>query len=489
MGSDPSRDLTWCDRVARRFDYFVILAEMRTGSNALEDALNGFTAIQSYGEVFNPAFIAKPKTKSFFGVTLEQREKDPVAAINALRSNTEGMGGFRLFSDHDSRALEHVLTDPDCAKIWLTRNPLDSFVSLQIANATGQWWVSDVGDAKSAQIDFDPDAFERYLTKLRLRQNDIQRRLQSAGQTAFPIDYADLGDETVLTGIARYLGVSEDRSEGGRGGIIQNPVPMDLKVRNFDEMVTALGQRDHYSISEDISYEPERGPGVPSYVALDDPALVFMPVRGAPNPSVETWMGDLASRTGGKITRDHTQTSLRKWMRDHPGHRSFTILSHPLRRAHRAFCQTILTGDEGYFGPTRTYLSETYDCDLADAGTDPDAHRAAFLAFLKFMKANLGGQTPIWTEPEWGLQIAQLQGMARFVLPDILVREASLTRDLGLVLANAGWIGDAPEVGPEPSGATDLAGIVDKDIQNAARAAYRQDYIMLGFSDWAPDVD
>ncbi len=471
--------------MARRFDYFVILAEMRTGSNALEDALNSYSAITSHGEIFNPGFIGKAKTDSFFGLSLKDRDAEPIRAIDALRTNTEGLGGFRLFGDHNPEVRDHVLADPNCAKIWLTRNPLDSFVSLQIANTTGQWWLGEIADAKSAQIEFDPGAFDRYVTGLRLRQNEIKRRLQSTGQSAFQIDYSDLGDPDVLNGLVRYLGVSEDQEDGGRNSIVQNPVPMDLKVRNYDEMIAALGQRDHYAIAEDIGYEPDRGPGVPSYVALSDPPLVFLPMRGGPNAQVDNWLADLAAITKGKITRDHTQSSLRKWLRAHPGHRRFTVLAHPLDRAYRAFQKTILATDDAYFASTIGYLQGYFDLEVPGPGCDPDTVRTAFMTFLDFLKANIGGQTPIWTEPDWGEQIGLLQGMSKFAMPDVLLRESTLNRDLAALLEQSGFSGKMPETSPlgDTSALNDLH---DIQTESAIRTAHRRDYVMFGFSDWAP---
>ena len=39
------------------FEYFVVLAEMRTGSNLLESNLNAIDGIECHGELFNPFFI------------------------------------------------------------------------------------------------------------------------------------------------------------------------------------------------------------------------------------------------------------------------------------------------------------------------------------------------------------------------------------------------------------------------------------------------
>ena len=53
-----------------RFDYFVLFAEMRTGSNFLEENLNEYPGIVCYGEVFNPVFIGHANQSELLGVTL-----------------------------------------------------------------------------------------------------------------------------------------------------------------------------------------------------------------------------------------------------------------------------------------------------------------------------------------------------------------------------------------------------------------------------------
>ena len=58
------------------FDYFVVLAEMRTGSNLLESNLNAFDGIECHGELFNPGFINTPATERYRDVTLAQRDGD-----------------------------------------------------------------------------------------------------------------------------------------------------------------------------------------------------------------------------------------------------------------------------------------------------------------------------------------------------------------------------------------------------------------------------
>ena len=59
--------------MTRRFDYFILLAEMRTGSNFLESNLNAFDGIACHGEAFNPHFIGYPNKTEILGVTQAMR--------------------------------------------------------------------------------------------------------------------------------------------------------------------------------------------------------------------------------------------------------------------------------------------------------------------------------------------------------------------------------------------------------------------------------
>lgn len=60
--------------MAAKWTSFVILADMRTGSNALEEKLNAFRELVCHGELFNPHFVGVPKQKALFGITMKVRE-------------------------------------------------------------------------------------------------------------------------------------------------------------------------------------------------------------------------------------------------------------------------------------------------------------------------------------------------------------------------------------------------------------------------------
>ena len=243
----------------RTFDAFVILAEMRTGSNALEARLNDYVGLQSFGEVFNPGFIGGPGKGPLFGVTIVERDRDPQIMVAAMRAGTDGLPGFRHFSDHDPRVLERCLADRRTAKIILTRNPLDSYVSLKIARETGQWWLGERGKRKAAKVRFDPREFEAFVAKRSAHQALIRRRLRETGQTAFELDYSEVGDDAIIAGCARFLGATRLRQERSRKGKVQNPAPLSEKVVNVSEMVAALAARDPLEADFAASFEPARG--------------------------------------------------------------------------------------------------------------------------------------------------------------------------------------------------------------------------------------
>ncbi|MFT4620617.1 MAG: hypothetical protein ACI90Y_001947, partial [Polaromonas sp.] len=113
------------------YDYFVIFARMRTGSNFLERNLNSLPDLKCFGELFNPSFIAHARQKEYLGITLADREKDPMALVRRVQKEAPGLAGFRLFHDHDPRVRDEALRDPRCAKIILMRNPVDSYVSFK----------------------------------------------------------------------------------------------------------------------------------------------------------------------------------------------------------------------------------------------------------------------------------------------------------------------------------------------------------------------
>lgn len=467
------------------FDSFVVLAEMRTGSNFLEANLNALDGVRCHGEAFNPHFIGTPKDAPILGTDRAARDADPLALLARLRA-APGLNGFRYFGDHDPRIFDALMAEPRIAKIVLTRNPLDSYVSHRIATATGQWKLTDPRHAKAALVRFEPEGFAAHLQRLRETQGRIRAALQRGGQTAFHLGYEDLQEVEILNGLAAWLGVGA-RLEGlDRSLKKQNPGSVTDKVENPEEMREALAGIDRFDLDRTPEFEPRRGPMVPRYFAAARRGLLCMPLKSGPEAALADW---LAAIDGAPVRTGFTQKTLRDWQRGHPGHRSFTVLRHPVARAHAAFCERILARGPGSFAEIRETLRRQFalEIDPAAEGPDPDParHRAGFLAFLGFLKANLGGQTAIRVDAAWASQGALLQGIAGFDSPDAVLREADLARDLPWIAAQAGCKAPRWAGGSDPWQAA-LAAIYDAEIERAARAVYGRDYSRFGFEDWRP---
>lgn len=471
------------------FDSFVILAEMRTGSNFLEANINAFEGLKCFGEAFNPHFIGYPNSTDILGVTQAARDADPKVLLDRIRDWPEGLGGFRLFSDHDPRVIEACLADPRCAKIVLTRNPLESFVSRKIAAATGQWKLTNVRHARQQPVHFDAAEFAAHMTSVQAAQVHILNTLQRSAQTAFYLDYEDLQDLGVMNGLAQWLGCTAQAHGLDTKLKKQNPEPMAEKVANFPAMEAALARLDRFNLARTPNFEPRRGPMVPGHVAAAVSPLIYLPVRCGPEAAVRRWLAALDGRPEAELQTGLTQKTLRLWLRDRPDHRSFTVLRHPLARAHAAFCELILPTGPGTFGAIRRTLRTRFKVPLPKDGPteayDAAAHRAAFMGFLAFVKANLSAQTALRTDPAWATQFAVIQGMTEVIMPDMILREDRLHDDLAYLAAQ---IGAAP---PPPPQETDphapwLAAIYDAKVEAAGRDAYLRDYVAFGFGDWRP---
>ncbi len=455
-----------------------MFAEMRTGSNFLEANLNALPGVTCHGEVFNPHFMGKKDNLALFGHDLAAREADPLRVLAAMRDQTEGLAGFRCFHDHDARVIAEVLADPGCAKIILTRNPIESYVSLKIAQATDQWRLTNAKNLKTTRIGFSASEFEAHLQDAQAFQVMLLRGLQVTGQTAFYIDYDDLNDLAVLNGLAAFLGVPA-RLEGLDPRLKkQNPEEVTDKVLNPAEMEAALARLDRFNLSRTPNFEPRRAPGIPGFVAAADAPLLFMPVKGAPEAQVADWLGRIGK---GGIVGDFVQKTLRQWKRQTGAHRGFTVLRHPLARAHDGYCRLVLDGQNDLY----RLLTKAYGLDLPrGAEVTPEAHRTGFLAFLRWLRIYLGGQTGQKIDPALASQSAVLQGFAQFQTPDLVLREERLAEGLAFLAAETGIT--APELRPDTAPALPFAlrDIADKEVQDAARDAYQRDYLAFGFGGW-----
>lgn len=473
-----------------RFSYFILLAGMRTGSNLLESNLNALDGVICHGEAFNPGFVGYPRLASLLGMDLPAREADPGALLSRIKESAP-TPGFRFFHDHDPRILDHCLQDEACAKIILARNPLESFVSWKIAQSTGQWKLTNAKHAREAKIRFDPDEFAAHLDVTHSFQARIRRHLQSSGQTAFTLDYADLQDVEILNGLAAYLGVADRLKRLRKRFKKQNPGPLAAKVSNPDVMAASATALLSTDPGHAPRLEPARGPATPRYLAAPTAGLLYLPLHSGPDQQVAEWLAAVDDQPRTALQSGLSRRALRDWQTAHVPHRSFSILRHPLARAHAAFCDCILGDGPAALPDLRQKLIDVHGLTLPQSapdlarqtGYDDTAHRAAFMGFLQFLRQNLQGQTGLRVDAAWASQLALLQGISAVVVPDTLLREEELARDLAALAAAVGRPAAPAIAQTRHRFHHRLTAIYDSALEEAARRAYPGDYTSFGFAD------
>ena len=463
-----------------RFHSFVIFAEMRTGSNFLESNLNAIPGVTCHGEAFNPFFMGGENKTELLGVGILQRNADPASFLKAMRQKTEGLPGFRYFHDHDPRVFDLVVDDPGVAKIILTRNQLESYISWKIAKASDQWWLANTKHLKTVHPRFEPEEFQARIDELQAFQKGLVNRLQVSGQAAYYIDYDDVLDLKVINGLAAFLGVEARLEDLVFRFKKQNPEGVLSKVSNPKEMQQGLAKIDWFNLTHTPNFEPRRQGAIGTYVASEAAGLLFQPIKSGPDQRIRKWLQGY----GGVLT-SFDRPGLRKWREAHPGQRSFTVLRHPIARAYAGYCDFL---DREWMPELRPYLKRVHKFELppkAKKGfATVEEHRAGFMVFLELIKHILAGRTELKTPPQFATQCAILAGFGQLQAPDLLLREDRLAEGLAFLAGEAGVA-----IMPLPAGSEvypyELAAIYGADMEAAARAAYGRDYVAYGFADWA----
>ena len=480
----------------KKYKYFVLLANMRTGSNLFEQNINLYDSFSCNGELFNPSFVGFPNQENYCGMDTVDRDRDPFKLIRKMvAQNNDTLPGFRLFSDHDRRVLNYVLEDETCAKIVLTRNPLDSYISYAIARKTDQWKLSDLHKRKTAQVDFDILGFKSYVNALSEFAKKIRMTLQKTGQAAFQLSYTDLGQLDVFNGLSQFL-ESEEELEGLKEKIKrQNPEGLSEKVNNYKEMMEQVKSINFLDSGLPEFHEPERHAAAKNFIVGETAPLLFQPIGTYGQYVIENWM---SSHCDGQLSSGLKQKEIFEWLRSHPSRVSLAMLAHPVVRAHDAFNKHIFQSGDSGFPWIRKILIEQYNVKLPDAvlcetlnrgaldsiGYDVEDYRQAFKKFSKFLNGNLKGQTRARIDHSWASQTAILDGYTKAVHPDYLLRDNTYKNALQLIEDQLGLpnitVGDIDL----DEAAFSIEQVYDEEVEELIAKAYSRDYMNFGFKSW-----
>ena len=371
--------------------YFAIIGAMRTGSNLLERTLEGLGDTICYGEPFNPAFVGGPRKTDLLGWDIARRDADPSGFLEALISAEPMLiPGFRIFDGHTPQVLDKVLSDPRCHRIVLTRDPLDSFVSLRIARATDQWILRNPKRRQRARIHFDLSDYQGYQKRLADHYAHVDRTMAQSGMDAYRVSYDRLSDPVRLLQVAEHIG-SAGKPTSTPPLLRQNPGHLSSKVENYEEMCAALGMDPKVPVA-DLTHAGDIL--VPDHVpiaiaSLPGPALVAL---SALVQRIEVRGFDRAqlSRSAllaavGKNRLFRSGISAQDLGQELSGRRLMAMTCHPALRAVGMFAETLF--DREWKGSSLRYALLQACPGLANLDEnvppmDPQLFQDAFDCFL-----------------------------------------------------------------------------------------------------------
>ncbi|MEM7270609.1 MAG: sulfotransferase family 2 domain-containing protein [Pseudomonadota bacterium] len=469
---------------AERFRYFVIFGAMRTGSNLLEGLLAKYVGLAGAGELFNPQFIGKPNREEHLGVSLELRKHRPLDLIEAvIAAEGERIPGFRLFDGHDRRVLDHAAGDPACARILLTRNPIDSYISMAIARTTGQWMLRDPKARKFEKIRFDADEYAAFARSRAAFYNDVRRKIRAVGGAFFEIDYDELLDLELINGLARFIGSEEVKSRLVPPVQKQNPADWEQKVKNPDAVRAVLGGVEtRSSAPARVEFDPHT-----RFLAARGAKLIASPIPGAGTGAIRALMQGL-DPTAGLDAGGAGLGAMVLQRRRRLGHSVIAMVRHPGARTLALFAKLLDAEDVGEMSALRTMLDLRFGASaLEKMGEDPEVAANGFDLFLSMIE----DAAAAW--PRFGQAIALapqsefLDGYAAAAPPDRLIRAESARGPMTEVL---GALGLAPTEEQIAKFEADLAREIDNPVLNSLmtterearlRKIYQADYDRLGY--------
>lgn len=235
-----------------KYKGFAIVTMARTGSYLLVDLMNQINECHCLGEIFKPKFLELDdhfkKEIALRGWSKPMRDRRPIAYINEIYDILPTkQTGFKIFSCHNQKALNHVISNQNILTIFLYRNPISRYLSQLRAEATGVWIQNNIENNHNAEesdvrVVFEEDRFKYFVDECcNLKLMFEQRRHENK----LFIEYDQVVDLTCINLICQKLDISRSATESVHHRLKkQINIPYKNFVANYQFMVSCL--RDKY---------------------------------------------------------------------------------------------------------------------------------------------------------------------------------------------------------------------------------------------------
>lgn len=233
---------------------FVILGFARTGSYRLAELLDFQDNLICHGEIFKKNAIEARINSELYNkkVSLSYRDEQPINFLKDMYS-MEGTNysGFKIFPNHNSKVYDHVLKDTTISKVFLCRNPIQSYISQLSALQSKQWVLKDESKRKeTTDLSFNISGFAKHFSVRATTYIRICIEADKYPSNYFFIDYKDTLDSKKLVELGAFLGLESWQEK--------NSTHKKILGSNYSEIVSNWNEvqefMDKYNVDENMSF-------------------------------------------------------------------------------------------------------------------------------------------------------------------------------------------------------------------------------------------
>jgi LPS sulfotransferase NodH len=242
---------------------FVIIFSGRSGSNLLASMLDSHPDILCHHELFNPNGVHKARSceKEKLPINLgthEERDKNPWGFLNRVfaQSFDAKAVGFKL-SHHENRILLlSLLLNRRIKKIVLRRdNLLDAYISLLIAQKTGEWILKGEGwpdkkdqsklmkKTESTHVEY--GEFVKYERNMKIFYGIVRFLLKISRQSWIDFEFNEILNQERMKILLDFIGIT-DIQELKMSTKRQNPALQSDKISNYKELSMRMKDTNRY---------------------------------------------------------------------------------------------------------------------------------------------------------------------------------------------------------------------------------------------------
>lgn len=235
---------------------FLIITLPRSGSYHLRALLDSAPDIRCYGEIFKGSAVELPPEELAYlrlqAKDTEKRDEMGMAVLNRLRKRTDEAGlifGFKDFRFNLTRVkiYQQILNSKGWKKVFLFRNPVERYISMERADLTGIFVVTERSQTDGMDlkrpIRFDAERFEKSMGSHKRLTEDARTALDKLGpELVRVLDYPEVNDLAARKGLMGFLGSAGDGAMLASDHVKQFTASMESGVENWSEMLDYLSR-------------------------------------------------------------------------------------------------------------------------------------------------------------------------------------------------------------------------------------------------------